>query len=222
MASTIPLLVAIHENLGIVHWNLFIEVDNEADKINIQILGARQRYFPDIKTPSDARIVNSLMEILHLFRIDSRKIGIPENIVYEELTSFPLLYSRLIPDSRAFNLNPGDCTTPCPKNRLIPIIPAMVIFPSGLLLHGWSLQFRYYWIIPTIATILCGSSTTPILNYIVDIFGKRSAFAVAAVLPLRYIAGDFFLSLLPVVPIPLLVIVQPERMKPLTKFLGSY
>jgi hypothetical protein len=82
MASTIPLLVAIHENLGIVHWNLFIEVDNEADKINIQILGARQRYLPDIKTPSDARIVNSLMEILHLFRIDARKNGIPENIIY--------------------------------------------------------------------------------------------------------------------------------------------
>jgi hypothetical protein len=117
----------------------------------------------------------------------------------------------------------------------------MVIFPGGLLLHGWSIHFRYHWIIPTIATVLCGSSTTPILNYIVDIFSKRSAFAVAAVLPLRYVAGAFLpvdalyvysklgyswgnsllaFVLLAVVPIPLLVIVQPERMKPLTKFLG--
>ncbi|KAJ5554361.1 Major facilitator superfamily domain general substrate transporter [Penicillium frequentans] len=33
---------------------------------------------------------------------------------------------------------PDDCTTPCPENRLLPIIPAMVIFPVGLLLYGWS------------------------------------------------------------------------------------
>ncbi|KGO52911.1 Major facilitator superfamily domain, general substrate transporter [Penicillium expansum] len=140
---------------------------------------------------------------------------------------------------------PDDCTTLCPENRLIPIIPAMVIFPVGLLLYGWSLHFRYHWIVPTVATVLCGfslsSSTTPIMNYIVDIFGERSASAVAAVLPLRYVAGAFLpvaapymystlgygwgnsllaFVLLAAVPVPLLVIVQPERMKPLTKSSG--
>ncbi|KAJ6184935.1 Major facilitator superfamily domain general substrate transporter [Penicillium mononematosum] len=137
--------------------------------------------------------------------------------------------------------SPGDCT-PRPENRLIPIIPAMVAFPVGLLVYGWSLHYRYHWIVPTIATVLCGfslsSSTTPIMNYLVDIFGDRSASAIAAVLPLRYVAGAFLpvaapymysklgygwgnsllaFVLLAAVPIPLLVIVQPERMKTLTR-----
>ncbi|KAI9930842.1 hypothetical protein MW887_010492 [Aspergillus wentii] len=130
--------------------------------------------------------------------------------------------------------NDSDCATPRPENRLIPIIPAMVAFPIGLFLYGWSLQRRFHWIVPTLATVLCGfslsSSTTPIMNYLVDIFGDRSASAVAAVLPLRYISGAFMpvaapymysklgygwgnsllaFVLLVVVPIPLLVIVQP-------------
>lgn len=48
---------------------------------------------------------------------------------------------------------------------------------------------------PTLSTTLCGfslaSSTTPIMNYIVDMFDERAASAIAAVLPLRYLAGTF-------------------------------
>jgi hypothetical protein len=88
-----------------------------------------------------------------------------------------------------------DGSPPRPENRLIPIIPAMVAFPFGLLLYGWSLEMRFHWIVPTLATVFCGfslsSSTTPIMNYLVDIFGDRSASAVAAVLPLRYVGGAF-------------------------------
>lgn len=82
-----------------------------------------------------------------------------------------------------------------PSDRLLPIIPAMVAYPAGLLLYGWSLQRRWHWIVPTLSTTLCGfslaSSTTPIMTYLVDIFGDRSASAIAAVLPLRYIVGTF-------------------------------
>ncbi|GIK04364.1 hypothetical protein Aspvir_008445 [Aspergillus viridinutans] len=105
-------------------------------------------------------------------------------------------------------------TVPRPDNRLIPIIPGMLAFPVGLLL-----------------------STTPIMNYLVDIFGDRAASAVAAVLPLRYIAGAFLPVAAPymyatlgygwgnsllafvlcvVARVPLLVIVQPQRMRALT------
>ncbi|KAF7557584.1 hypothetical protein G7Z17_g621 [Cylindrodendrum hubeiense] len=134
--------------------------------------------------------------------------------------------------------SPEDGETPRPENRLIPIIPAMVAFPVGLLVYGWSLQKHVHWIVPTLATVLCGfslsSSTTPIMNYLVDIFGDRSASAIGAVLPLRYIAGAFlpvaapymyaklgygwantllaFVMIL-TVPIPLLVIVRPQKMK---------
>ncbi|KAL4935319.1 hypothetical protein BDV06DRAFT_217518 [Aspergillus oleicola] len=77
-----------------------------------------------------------------------------------------------------------------PENRLIPILPAMIAFSIGLFLYGRSLEKRLHWIVPALATLLWGfslsSSTTPIMNYLVDIFGDRSASAVAAVLPLRY------------------------------------
>jgi MFS family permease len=74
----------------------------------------------------------------------------------------------------------------------------MVAFPVGLFLYGWSLEGRVHWAVPAVGALLCGfslsSSTTPIMNYVVDIFGARAASAVAAVLPLRYVAG----ALLPV------------------------
>lgn len=58
----------------------------------------------------------------------------------------------------------------------------MVSCPVGLLLYGWSLEKRYHWIVPTLATVLCSfsisSSTTPIMGYLVDIFGDRSGCAV--------------------------------------------
>ncbi|CAG8935744.1 unnamed protein product [Penicillium salamii] len=82
MSSTIPLSVAIYDNPGILHWSLYIEADNDADKTIIQILGARQRYFPNIKK-SDARDVSDLIEVLHLCRIDASKIEIAKNIAYD-------------------------------------------------------------------------------------------------------------------------------------------
>jgi hypothetical protein len=71
----------------------------------------------------------------------------------------------------------------------------MIAFPVGLFLYAWSLEKWLHWIVPALATLLCGfslsSSTTPIMNYLMDIFGDCSASAVAAVLPLRYVGGAF-------------------------------
>ncbi|EPS29594.1 hypothetical protein PDE_04544 [Penicillium oxalicum 114-2] len=128
---------------------------------------------------------------------------------------------------------------PRPENRLIPILPAMIAFPIGLFLYGWSLEERLHWIVPALATFLCGfslsSSTTPIMNYLVDIFGDRSASAVAAVLPLRYVGGAFLpvaapymyarlgygwgnsllgFVLLIALPAPFLTVIRPRRAEP--------
>ncbi|KAI1822016.1 MFS general substrate transporter [Xylaria intraflava] len=84
---------------------------------------------------------------------------------------------------------------PYPENRLIPVIPALVAFPIGLLVYGWSVEKRVHYIVPILSTFLYGfslsSSTVPIMSFIVDIFGDRSASAVGAVLPLRYLVGAF-------------------------------
>ncbi|KAJ5780245.1 hypothetical protein N7457_005405 [Penicillium paradoxum] len=80
MALTIPLSVAIYDNPGIMHWSLYLEADNDDDKTIIHVLVARQKYFPDIRTPSDARISSSLIELLCLCQVDASKIEIIKNI----------------------------------------------------------------------------------------------------------------------------------------------
>jgi MFS family permease len=129
-----------------------------------------------------------------------------------------------------------DGANPRSENRLIPAIPAMLAFPAGLFIYGWCLESHVHWAVPAIGALLCGfslsSSTTPIMNYVVDIFGDRAASAVAAVLPLRYVAGAFLpiaspymygrlgygwgnsllaFVLLSIVPFIFLVIVQPRK-----------
>lgn len=83
MASTVPILVAIYDNPGITHWSLFIETENDAEKTRIHVLGARQRYFPVISTPSDARTADSLIELLPLCPIETSKLEILKNIAYD-------------------------------------------------------------------------------------------------------------------------------------------
>ncbi|KAL3474336.1 hypothetical protein BJX99DRAFT_260443 [Aspergillus californicus] len=82
MPSTIPLKVAIYDNPGILHWSLFIDVEKTSENTTIQILGARQRYFPEIKTPAEARISNSLIELRTLCAIDVAAIETVKNIAY--------------------------------------------------------------------------------------------------------------------------------------------
>ncbi|KAJ5481553.1 hypothetical protein N7475_000365 [Penicillium sp. IBT 31633x] len=83
MASTIPLSVAIDDNPGIMHWSLYLEADNNDDKTIIQVLGARQKYFPNIRTRADARSSSSLIELLYLCHIDVSKFENIKNIAYD-------------------------------------------------------------------------------------------------------------------------------------------
>jgi MFS family permease len=117
------------------------------------------------------------------------------------------------------------------------MIPAVIAFPVGLLMYGWSLERGVHWIVPTLASALCGfslsSSTAPIMSYLIDIFGDRSASAVAAALPLRYIMGAFLpvaapymydtmgqgwagtflaLTILAASAVPLLIVIGPGSM----------
>ncbi|KAI0110739.1 MFS general substrate transporter [Nemania sp. FL0031] len=90
---------------------------------------------------------------------------------------------------------PDNDALPRIENRLISSIPGMILFPIGLFAYGWSLQSRIHWLVPAFATLLYGfslsSTTISIQSYLVDSFGDRSASAVAAILPLRYLFGAF-------------------------------
>ncbi|OJD20254.1 hypothetical protein ACJ73_08413 [Blastomyces percursus] len=80
MAPNIPLMVSIYDNPGIKHWSLFINAEEEAQKTIIHLLGARQNYFLDVRTPSNARISNSLIELCTVCKIDAAKIETVKNI----------------------------------------------------------------------------------------------------------------------------------------------
>ncbi|KAJ5611503.1 hypothetical protein N7528_008608 [Penicillium herquei] len=83
MASTIPISVAIYENPVILHWSLFLETENYHEKTIIHVLGARQKYFPAISTPRDARNSKALIEILPLCRVDATKLENLKNVAWD-------------------------------------------------------------------------------------------------------------------------------------------
>lgn len=76
-------MVAIYDNPGIKHWSLFIDVEDKPEKTVIQILGARRHYFRDVKTPSDARILDSLIELRALCEFDATKIDEVKTIAWD-------------------------------------------------------------------------------------------------------------------------------------------
>ncbi|KAF3480371.1 uncharacterized protein GIQ15_05718 [Arthroderma uncinatum] len=77
--ATVPLMVAIDDNPGIKHWKLFIDAEANLKTI-IHLLGARHRYFINVRTPSDARVTSSVLELCELCQIDPAKIDAIKNI----------------------------------------------------------------------------------------------------------------------------------------------
>ncbi|KAL5333218.1 hypothetical protein BJX70DRAFT_403825 [Aspergillus crustosus] len=82
MPSTIPLGVAIYENPEILHWSLFIDAANKAEKTIVHIIGARQKFFPQIRTPSDARESTALIELVDLCQINAADAKRIKNLAY--------------------------------------------------------------------------------------------------------------------------------------------
>ncbi|EFE42344.1 hypothetical protein TRV_02950 [Trichophyton verrucosum HKI 0517] len=84
MAPTVPLMIVIYDNPGIKHWSLFIDAEEKPAKTLIHLLGARQRYFRDVRTPtpSDARNSGSVVELCALCEIDADKTEAIKNIAW--------------------------------------------------------------------------------------------------------------------------------------------
>ncbi|KAL4800898.1 hypothetical protein BDV19DRAFT_352300 [Aspergillus venezuelensis] len=75
MAPTVPVSVAIYETTGIKHYSLYLGAENDAEKTILHILGARQRYFPQIITPATAPDSNiDFIELHRLCKIDASSI----------------------------------------------------------------------------------------------------------------------------------------------------
>ncbi|EIW85967.1 MFS polyamine transporter [Coniophora puteana RWD-64-598 SS2] len=83
-----------------------------------------------------------------------------------------------------------------PEFRLPSMAIGTVILPIGLLIAGWTAQYKVHWIAPDIGIALVGAGV--ILNfqciqtYVVDTFTLHAASALAAVSCLRSLAGFGF------------------------------
>lgn len=80
-----------------------------------------------------------------------------------------------------------------PEHRLPLLWPGAVLVPAGLLIYGWTAQYKVMWIVPIIGTVFVGagiiSTFMPIGIYLVDSFTMYAASAMAANTVLRSLGG---------------------------------
>ncbi|RSM04089.1 hypothetical protein CEP52_007019 [Fusarium oligoseptatum] len=80
-----------------------------------------------------------------------------------------------------------------PEYRLPLMIPCSAIIPIGLLVYGWTAQFRVFWFVPVIGTFLIGFGMITVFSsvstYLVDAFPVYAASATAANTVLRSVGG---------------------------------
>ncbi|KAJ5275293.1 hypothetical protein N7505_003838 [Penicillium chrysogenum] len=80
-----------------------------------------------------------------------------------------------------------------PECRLFFLFPATIALPFGLILYGWTAHVQTHWIVPIIGTAIFGGGMIFAFNsvntYLVDVFSKYAASALAAVSFIRCISG---------------------------------
>ncbi|KUI70730.1 hypothetical protein VM1G_05855 [Cytospora mali] len=82
-----------------------------------------------------------------------------------------------------------------PEYRLPLIIIGSILFPTAVLLYGWSTELHLHVSVLLVAVILLGCflmlSFLPLMAYVVDAFGLYSASSVTAVIVTRCLMGTF-------------------------------
>lgn len=82
-----------------------------------------------------------------------------------------------------------------PEFRLTVMPPATIVLAIGMFLYGWSADYKLHWIVPNIgAAAFMGSSIVcaiAVNMYIIDMYGKFAASALAAISMLRQIFSAF-------------------------------
>ncbi|CAI7623004.1 unnamed protein product [Penicillium viridicatum] len=83
-----------------------------------------------------------------------------------------------------------------PPRRLTLMMWVSPLFPIGLFIYGWTVQYRVHWVVPIIGTAISGPGAVVISSsaqtYIIDIFGPQTAAsAMGALTILRNLTGAF-------------------------------
>lgn len=76
------------------------------------------------------------------------------------------------------------------------MFPGAIMVPVGLLIYGWSAQFRVHWIVPNIGTAIFAAGNQLVFQncqtYIVDSYTRFAASAIAATTVFRSLGGFAF------------------------------
>ncbi|KAI1431139.1 major facilitator superfamily domain-containing protein [Xylaria sp. CBS 124048] len=83
-----------------------------------------------------------------------------------------------------------------PEYRVPMMVPGAILLPTGLIIYGWTAEFKSHWIFPNIGAFLLSASVTIsfqcLQTYIVDTYTRYAASAVGATTVLRSLAGFGF------------------------------
>jgi len=83
-----------------------------------------------------------------------------------------------------------------PEFRLPSMVPGTILLPIGLLITGWTVPVKVFWLVPDIGIALVGAGIIlnfqSIQTYIIDAFTLHAASALAAASCLRSLAGFGF------------------------------
>ena len=76
------------------------------------------------------------------------------------------------------------------------MFPGAVMIPVGLLIYGWSAQFKVFWLVPNIGAAIFAAGNQLIFQncqtYIVDAYTRYAASAIAATSLFRSLGGFAF------------------------------
>ncbi|KAH9995358.1 major facilitator superfamily transporter [Xylariaceae sp. FL0662B] len=83
-----------------------------------------------------------------------------------------------------------------PEYRTPMMVPGAVLVPAGLLVYGWTAEFKTHWIGPNVGALVLGAGCIIgfqcLQGFLVDSYQRYAASAVAAVTLLRSLAGFGF------------------------------
>ena len=84
----------------------------------------------------------------------------------------------------------------CSEFRVPLMFPGAVMIPIGLVIYGWSAQYRVHWIVPNIGTAIFAAGNQLVFQncqtYIVDAYTRYAASATAATALFRSLGGFAF------------------------------
>lgn len=187
------------------------EFDNPSRKLSTHLRTAFERPFRLLFT-------QPIVQVLSLY------IGYVYGVLYLVLANFPLLWQNKYGESTSIaglnyislglgffigtqiaaqtadkiykNLKAKNDGVGRSEFRVPLMFPGAVMVPIGLLIYGWSAQYKTFWLVPNIGTMIFAAGNQLVFQncqtYIVDSYTRFAASAIAATTVFRSLGGFAF------------------------------